>query len=68
MSKSVVITVPADALAPNGARTSAATVMTMFRSCIYMGPALVGPNMIWIYHCIKAEKKNPSLAASQNYL
>ena len=34
MSIFVVITVPADVLAPLGARPSAGTVMTTFRSCI----------------------------------
>ena len=40
----VVISVPADGLAPFGARTSAGTVMTKFGLIIYMGPALEGWN------------------------
>ena len=33
---------PADDLAPPGARSSAGTVMTKCRSCMYMEPALEG--------------------------
>ena len=33
---------PADDLAPPGARSSAGMVKTKLRSCMYMGPALVG--------------------------
>ena len=33
----VISSVPADGLAPLGARTSAYTVMTKFNSCIHMG-------------------------------
>ena len=35
-----VSTVPADGLAPVGARPSAGSVMTTFRAQIYTGPAL----------------------------
>ena len=38
----VVSIVPADGLAPLGARPSAGTVMTSFMSHIYVGPALGG--------------------------
>ena len=37
-----VITVPADDLAPSGARTSAGAVMTKFPSHIYVRPVLQG--------------------------
>ena len=40
LSNYVIMTVPADGLAPLGARPSADTVMTKFSSCIYTGPAL----------------------------
>ena len=42
----IVIIVPADALAPSGARASADTVMTMFVSHVYTGPALEGQTSI----------------------
>ena len=42
MSNFSVSTVPVDALVPIGARASAGTVMTKFKSHIYMGPALQG--------------------------
>ena len=38
----VVVTVPADALAPSGARASASTVMIMFWLCLCAGPAPQG--------------------------
>ena len=47
MSDPVVsITIPANGLAPLGDRMLAGTVMTMFGSCTYMGPALKGLNSI----------------------
>ena len=44
--KLVVSTVPADGLAPLGARTSAATVMTKFVSHVYVGLSL--EVLIWL--------------------
>ena len=41
-SNFVVITVPIDGLAPNGARPSAGTVKTKYGSWVYMGTALIG--------------------------
>ena len=51
--KLVVITMPADGLAPNGARASAAMVMIRFKLCIYMGLAL--PRLVQ-WHCPCATK------------
>ena len=47
-SNFIVITVPADGLAPNGARPSAVTVMTRFGSRIYMGLALEGLDLFTV--------------------
>ena len=42
MSNLIVITVPADGLAPNGARASTGTVMIKFKFHLYMRLALEG--------------------------
>ena len=54
MCSFVVCTVPADGLAPSGARPSAGIVTTMYGSLIYMGLALEGFNCsIWsTYHYV----------------
>ena len=44
----VAITVPADILAPCGARTSAGTVMTKFRTCVYC-VQYTGPYLPWMW-------------------
>ena len=57
MSEFVVSTVPADGLAPLGARPSAGTVMTNIRSYIYTYTYIYGTG-IWR---IKTSKKNTEM-------